>query len=570
MRYLFILLASLLVQFRIAAQFLPNDLFVPLETRVCPYDSTVMIQQPSNWEIYQTTNGFWDGPRDSSVCLTAYTTVPWNAQIDLAQINPEEPLFVRALLDSFGWNPVLLQPNFLYSVTSNTVLLPDTMPLRLGTNCPDGLCTGVWMGVSIPDYAGVAGAGMRWHSGMPTGYYPPPSISACLPTEYFTDQRLRQYILKFSFDSTANLSGYTLELQSNQIEPLWNPPAYLNAVVAQPFNWNGIFYEVPIHQTVDGWNPSDFLALHDDTTYPDALHPTWIEFIPTPNADTPQTIVLNVEIYETLEFQPFTYIRGALVNGSDSIRHTAVLQNSGGNWCINWLDVIFGGQDEYRHLGGAVEVNHPMSCMQFRDSSVLRVGKDAVLNYGNHGAGMLAFCGGARIVLEAGATLDLDAVLQMSDCSADGNAPPVVVELHSGSLLHFSPNAWLTNRYAPDMRLAVHLLGGTLDDSALSSEEKAMIERIYPTPDPDFDKNVRVGPNPFTTDCRLEYLAGSAENVVLRWINAAGQLQGQEIFVAEKGLNQFSLHPPEASGFYFLEIKTPSGTAVLKLVKTGV
>ncbi|HNL38596.1 MAG TPA: T9SS type A sorting domain-containing protein, partial [Saprospiraceae bacterium] len=501
--------------------------------------------------------------------ISAYTTVPWNAQIDLGLINPQEPLFVRSLLDSFVSDPVFLQPNYQYAIVSNTAILPDTLPLRLGTDCPEGLCTGVWLGISIPDSAGNTAAAMRWHSGMPTGYNNPPNVNACLPTEYFPDQSLRQFILKFSFDTLANLDGYTLELQSAQTEQLWFPPNYLNAVVAESFNWNGSLYEVPIYQTSNGWNDINFLALHDDTSYPDALHPTWIEFRPEPNTETPQTIALNVEMYQNLEFQPFTYIRGALVEGSDSVRHTAVLQNNGGNWCINWLDVIFGNQDEYQHLGGAVEVNHPMSCMQFRDNSVLRVGPDAVLNYGNTGAGMLAFCGGARIVLEPGATLELDATLQISDCSADGNAPPVVVELHTGSLLHFSENAWLTNRFAPDMRLAVHLLGGTLDDSALSPEEKALIERVYPVPDLDFSKNIGISPNPFSSDCALEYLAGSAETVTLTWVNEAGQLLGRESFIAEKGLNQTSLHPPAAGGLYFLQVEAASGTAVLKLVKTG-
>ncbi|MFN8302736.1 MAG: T9SS type A sorting domain-containing protein [Saprospiraceae bacterium] len=569
MRYLFILLASLLAQFRVAAQLLPNYVFVPLETRFCPYDSSTLVQQPSGWEIYQTTNGFWDGPRDSSVCLTASSPAGWDALIDLAQINPQEPLFVRSLTDFFAPDPFYLQPNFAYSISSNVVLMPDTLPLRLGTNCPDGLCTGVWMAISIPDSAGNTEAALRWHAGMPTGFFYPPTINACLPTEYFPDQSFRQFILKFSFDSLSNLNGYALNLQSVSIDPLWNQPSYLQSVTAEAFNWNGSYYEVPIYQAANGWNPFNFIALHTDTTYPDAFHPTWIEFKPQPNPDTPQTVVLIVGPNESLEFQPFTYIRGALVEDSDSVRHTAVLQNNGGNWCINWLDVIFANQDEYQHLGGAVEVNHPMSCMQFRDNSVLRVGPDAVLNYGNTGAGMLAFCGGARIVLEPGATLELDATLQISDCSADGNAPPVVVELHTGSLLHFSENAWLTNRFAPDMRLAVHLLGGTLDDSALSPEEKALIERVYPVPDLDFSKNIGISPNPFSSDCALEYLAGSAETVTLTWINEAGQLLGRESFIAEKGLNQTSLHPPAAGGLYFLQVEAPSGTAVLKLVKTG-
>lgn len=46
------------------------------------------------------------------------------------------------------------------------------------------------------------------------------------------------------------------------------------------------------------------------------------------------------------------------------------------------------------------------------------------------------------------------------------------------------------------MRLNVRMLGGELDDSGLDAGERALINRIYPTPSPNLADNVQVLPNP--------------------------------------------------------------------------
>jgi hypothetical protein len=54
-----------------------------------------------------------------------------------------------------------------------------------------------------------------------------------------------------------------------------------------------------------------------------------------------------VYFYQTLEIQPFTHLRGALVQGSDTLRHILNLVNNGGNFCLNFLDLIFSGINEW-------------------------------------------------------------------------------------------------------------------------------------------------------------------------------------------------------------------------------
>lgn len=108
--------------------------------------------------------------------------------------------------------------------------------------------------------------------------------------------------------------------------------------------------------------------------------------------------------------------------GSDSVRHQFTLSDDGGDICLNFIDLIFNGGDEFRYACGSLTMNHPMSCMQFRAGSALRVQEGATLHYGNNGAGMLVICANSTIVLERNSTLVLDAILQIGEC--DDHLPP--------------------------------------------------------------------------------------------------------------------------------------------------
>ena len=69
------------------------------------------------------------------------------------------------------------------------------------------------------------------------------------------------------------------------------------------------------------------------------------------------------------------------------------------------------------------------------------------------------------------------------------------------------------------MQLRVRMLGGILEDAALSPEDRAIIRRIWPQPAERLADNVTISPNPCASTLTLDYLSGREEEIRLRWIN---------------------------------------------------
>lgn len=570
MKKTFLLLVLLCHSVLALSQFLTVPGFSQIEQIPCPFDANATIAQPLGWRLYQTTSGNWEGPVDSTRCISV-TKVSGNAQVDLGQLNPTEPLFVRARLDIF---PPLspFEANYVYSFLSSVQC--DTALLQFDPlACNQDLCTGVFLGIAIPDAAGNPGAATRFQ----TGFFSPYSTvslncSTCFPTEYFFDQRLREVILKFTFKPGVVLAGKTLRLDFANLDPTFSPPGLVTAVNATPFQFVGNnTFEVNIQDAADpgGFFVQNFLLHYDETTYPSAPFPSYVEGQPMPNLPTPQTINLVVDPFQTLDIQPYVYLRGGLVENSSTLRHQLNLVNLGGDICLNFTDVIFEG-GEYRHGGGRLDMNNAFSCFQFRKNSALRVLEGATLRYGNQGAGMLALCAGSALVLERDATLVVDCLMNLAEC--DDALPPqqLYMDLPPGARLVFTDKAWLTNRFSQnrEMRLNVRMLGGTIDDTALDAEERALIRRIYPEPAPDFTKNVQVYPNPFATEIQLQYLAAQDEVLQLVWTDIQGRVVLEESRPAQRGINVCQVQAPQMAGFYTLHVQGQTGSAVLKLLKT--
>ncbi len=193
-----------------------------------------------------------------------------------------------------------------------------------------------------------------------------------------------------------------------------------------------------------------------------------------PNSAEQEVINLVVDPFQTLEIQPFTYLIGALVAGSDTLRHQVNLVNNGGDICLNFVDFVVDGGDEFRHGGGSLYMNNAFSCMQFRHESALRVLEGATLHYGNNGAGMLALC---RQLDRAGAqchALVVDGILNLAECNDAIPPQQLYMDLPPGSKLIFTDQARLTNRFSQgqQMHLNVRMLGGEIDDAALAPEDR--------------------------------------------------------------------------------------------------
>ncbi|MEO6037077.1 MAG: T9SS type A sorting domain-containing protein [Saprospiraceae bacterium] len=573
MRTIQLLPMLLLGVYSLSAQEIYYTSFQNIIPDICLANSTPVIQyHPQGWVIYQTTNGNWDGPVDSSRCISAQAASgTYGVKIDLGQIDPAEPLFLRATAEELVTNASPAVPNELYNllVCANLGSNPANQWL-IGSNCAQDVCTGAFVGIAIPDSNGVPGAATRFHTslaGASQSFY---CFEACFPSEYFDEQRLRTLVLKFSFASMANLSGQFLHLSSVSVTPVYDTPGYITEVLAYPQQFANGVYTVNVQEAANNFPfNQNYLALYNPPAYPSLQHESYVEGRPVPNTNDPQTINLVVAQYQTLEIQPFTNFRGGKVLGSDSIRHTLNLVNNGGDLCMNYLDLIFGGNDEYQHGGGTISMHNGFSCMQFHDKSALRVKQDASLHYGNEGAGLLLLCAGSTIALEKNATLYFDGRLVLSEC--DDALPPqqIYMDLPPGARLVFSAQAHVTNQFSHNqqMRLRVRMLGGTLDDSALSIEDQAIIERVWPNPAPRLEDNLRLSPNPYASSLTLDYLSDQAEELRLIWTDLNGQVLQEARWQVQRGPNSWQPELPDPAGMYLLTVSGTHGKCTKKVVR---
>ncbi|MBL7798215.1 MAG: T9SS type A sorting domain-containing protein [Saprospiraceae bacterium] len=547
------------------AQYTPP--LIAVEQKPCPYNPGVTVVQPQFWHIYQTLDGHWYGPVDSSRCISV-SVLPFNAGIEIAleQVNPAEPLFLRARLDLYPpFND--FSSDYLYNTYSNARILPGDSLLRLTTDCPDDLCSGAFVGIAIPDENGMPGAATRFHTALVT-VFPPffnsfksVDAAACFPTERFAEQRLKEYILKFTFADTANMAGRRLLVYSTDIVPEPFGPGLINSVFADSNPY-------PIDAAANPWG-FNFLGLYTAPTYPGPQNPSYIEVTPVPNPTVPQNITLTVEDYQTLEMQPFAQFRGGLVAGSATERHQVTLLNNGGDLCLNFVDLIFDNGDALYHAGGQISMNNAFSCMQFRNGSELRVKEGAALHYGQNGAGMLVICANSTIALERNATLVVDCILQISECNDALPPHDIFIDLPPGARLIFTENAWLTNRFSKDkkMRLNVRMLGGTLDDSALPPDSRAIIRRVYPERLTLLPDNMLLSPNPFAEFLTLYLVEETEAQVQLQWVDVLGRPVLTDQMNTVKGYNVLSLKVPAEPGAYFLTVSAPGGRATVKLLR---
>jgi hypothetical protein len=553
---LFSLLALLAANALHAQLFLPNFLGATYNGP-CPFDSTVTITQIKGWTVYQTTNGRWSGPIDSSRCISVRKPNPWSTGfvVDLAQINPQQPLFVRARLDSF---PSLdtLTPDMPYVIRVQYAAQPTSVKLKKGSNCPDDLCSGMLIGIAIPDENGVPGAATRYQTGLEKEGF----IQDCFPAERFEGQRIREAVLKFTLVDTTFPSNARIEFYTPGIEPFFLGPSFVSYITAVAAFRNPI--NVAEISNPPYWS-GIFIGLYTAPTYPSPQNLSYIEAFPVPNVATPENITLTVTPDQILEMQPFAQFRGGLVANSATLRHSFTLLNDGGDFCLNFVDLIFENGDALHHAGGQITVNNAYTCMQFKRGGEFRIREGAALHYGDHGTGMLVICADGSLVLERHASLTIDAILQLGECNDALPPSHVYVDLPPGARLAFTEYARVTNRFShgQQMRLRVRMLGGTLDDAALDADSRALIERIYPEPAPNWADNIQVTPNPFSDRLTLTYTAGrEGEMLRARWLDATGRLIVEEPLRATRGINEWVLQRlPAQSGPYLLEIRSEEG-----------
>jgi hypothetical protein len=546
----FLLIASLL-----QAQSLPNNNFKNLSTLPCPFDPSVEVTQPVGWRLYQTLDGKWDGPIDSTVCVSVEQVYSWGAiKIDLDQIDASRPLFIRCLLDDD--NKILLEPNWLF--LAQGYLSTGQVQLNQSNQCEDGICTGVIAGIEIPDETGDS-TQLRIYVGPYEDIYYS-AYSTCMPTEKFSENYLREFIFKIQADTSANQpQDFSITATYMDVQMMYDIGHIFDVTVPE-FLWTGQEYLADIHFfSAGGWG-GNYLFMYGADTYPSLTNPYFIDATPEENSPEPKVINLQVLEYESAYFQPFTYLRGGLVEGSDSVRHEANLVNLGGNLCLNFVELIFEENTSYVHHGGQIDITGLSGCMQFRNGGALEVADGATLHYGQQGHGMFALRTGGTIRIGKGGTLLIDntlALLPYHPDPADPESRQVYMELNPGATLAFGPHARIMRKFNPeeDMRLNIYMNGGTLDLGNLPAEDRALINRIYPAPATNIADNILLSPNPASDVLQCRYLAEGHSELRLEVLNSQGQVLRQQVVETGKGYNFFEIPVADLpKGWYALRV----------------
>ncbi|MBK8341761.1 MAG: hypothetical protein IPK99_18090 [Flavobacteriales bacterium] len=118
---------ALLLPLSASAQVLiPGFLATDTATSICPWDTGTTVLGYTGWGAYQTLDGTWDGPVDSTVCINlAHVAGQFvEARIDFDETNTSQPVFLRLALDSAS--AIALAPDNEYAFWLDGLPLSNT------------------------------------------------------------------------------------------------------------------------------------------------------------------------------------------------------------------------------------------------------------------------------------------------------------------------------------------------------------------------------------------------------------------------------------------------------------
>ncbi len=438
--------------------------FINSEMHTCA-DGITEVSGFEFWEAYQTIDGTYDGELDPTHCINIGTE-PNFASVLESEIDITKPVF----LHWHGDAPVQLSPNQLYNITFYNS--GQGLDLYSIDYCDDGVCQGFIAKTRVPDDP--ADADTESEVRMYTQEFGPNEMMGmeiapmCVASEYFLDvNEITDLYYKLQFEPGFG----TYFINDGYLEGVWDVSELDN----QSLTW---------YQSAPGdyfFSYSNLLVMHDDTSFPNLDNITYLEASPIPNVSEVTEVSLTLESPATLTFQPFTAVRGGYIEGSTEQRHSVVLVNSGGEFCLNsFFELVFNPQNSLIYNSGKMNMAWG-SCMRFEPGSTLQVGTNAQLHYGEQGMGMLAMQSGSHIVLEDGASIIMDNPLRLFNANWQTEVENIHIYLNQGNSLVFGTYSSVENMSDGElMKLVVHLNGGHIDISNLDAESLKHLEFVYP------------------------------------------------------------------------------------------
>lgn len=545
----------------VQGQQVPNYSFTNAAMDTCAYDTSgsALVYTVPEWESYQTLDSTWTGPHDSA-CFSLVPTAPNGVYLPLPAISDTLPFYVRSLLDSS--NAVALDSNTLYKVFVSQYALSGPVQFLPGNNCKEDLCNGMMLGIQIPDSAGT-GTAMRWYKGYGTdnGY----AYEFCFPTEKFPNgNHIREAILKY-FESPG-LNTVDERLMAVSLEDMgWqtNKFTHLDANYQNGPNW--AYLMSPFM-----WPGPNYMAIYHDTTYPGPNAISFIDVDPPPSP-TQDTVEVLVDPFSFFIQQPYTALRGGLVQG-DTTRHILHLINQGGTICMYQIvELLFENGNGFTYRSGNVNFEGATACMLFGKGGKLRVERNAVFHYGAPNRGMLALRPGGKVEIASGSELIVHNTVSLREYRGDAGGLNFHIYLSRGSKLSFAPGSKITEMgtaFPGQNRLFIHMKGGQLDDSGLDALSLSFLTRVYDTPADELSDNLRVNGNPFDSRLSLSLVSGSDMQVRVRIADVKGSVIWEGEWKAQQGISWFEV--PTATwqpGMYLLSCETALGTVSRRVVK---
>lgn len=518
----------------------------PWQDVPCPYDPDVTVHVPNDdWQFYFTQDNTWDGPVDSTLCVSFYITGTNIHRLDTVDWPAGKRLFLSTELNSTG--PFAMPQDWVYMVN----------PPFMVYGCDSAVCNRALVRQHIPD---------------PTG-----------ATMIDLDQEL---VLS---EMEGNFCHVTEKFETHEVAKVYfsyerpNSQAYLQVYTSAGMYWQPSDWVEPLlplnNASPDGlgsysWYAESWvtnLIRHHDTFYPAPDSISYTEFIPSDDPTDSAQIVIQVEPYTSFHFQRHTALQGTLVNGSDSVRHS-ILLNLQGTACLAFVEVMWEGDNQLVVDGGQMHFHDQRACNQFGRGGRLTLKSGTRLEYGQFGAGMLALRTGAELVIEPGAELVMKGTVVMDEYGWEDTPKQIYIDLVPGAKLTFAAGSHISNEFALDrhMRLNVRMLGGMLDDSGLSEDERGLINRIYAYPSTVREENLSLFPNPVDEEVNFIYVSsGSGELIIATVSDIQGRtVYEQHIRTRNQGHNTFNLPMDQASpGLYTLSVTTSNGTLTRRFSK---
>ena len=535
------------------------DYFTTSNTVPCPVDSQITLNNVTNWEAYQTYTGNWWDTHDTTHCFNTFSVARNSGIIAIGEADTSRVIFLRYRLDSI--NKIPLQGNSMCYFNFNMYSSPN-MNLNGSNNCNGLYCSGVLLGLEIPDSLGI-GTDIRWYNENFTITGSSGSIEMCFPTEYFHNGNFLRYLLfTFKTNSQSTLADTILLNQvSLDVYPVDHSLVQSISDSVELALYNSSQYDYTLYGSSIN---SPFIFLHDTTSYPSVNHMTFYDAYPIPNVAVQSTVNLNF-ISAEFTLQNFTALRGGLVK-RDTIRHLLnIIQD--GNICMPpFLDMFSEDGNTYTYKSGRLELHGTTACLGFGRGSKLIIADNANFDYGYPHRGSVELKTGGTIEIGKNSSLTIHNKLKVSDYANMPQPQRIFLTLNPHSRLTFAPGSVITNEYSTNqMKLTVYMKGGILDDSGLNEESKKLIIRVYDEPNSDPQNNLYI----WIEQGKIFYtnIFKTETDFIESITDSQGRVIEKRILHPQKGFNSFEYTEQIlAAGVYILGIESTEGSIYKKFV----